>query len=190
MEAAMGNGGLNSNYIPLNQRSHRSNIPHSRSFPKITEDDHIHPNDGMGQQTGDYEACERVVINTQLKTLNQEIDIMIRFATTAIEKYREDEGFIKEEEKPLPQNEFQRRVWLLFEYPESSTAAPSHFKSIPDAFWWADMGHFVPLLKWGKETFSTQINKLKKEKRGFLPTMDSLRQQVTLHRLWRVSGAR
>jgi potassium voltage-gated channel Shaker-related subfamily A protein len=28
-----------------------------------------------------------------------------------------------EEEKPLPTNIFQRRVWLLFEYPESSTSA-------------------------------------------------------------------
>lgn len=35
-------------------------------------------------------------------------------------KFREDEGFIKEAEKPMPQNETQRRVWLLFEYPESS----------------------------------------------------------------------
>lgn len=37
--------------------------------------------------------------------------------------HREDEGFIKEEEKPLPSNENQRKVWLLFEYPESSQAA-------------------------------------------------------------------
>lgn len=37
--------------------------------------------------------------------------------------FREDEGFIKEEEKPLPSHEFQRKVWLLFEYPESSQAA-------------------------------------------------------------------
>lgn len=36
---------------------------------------------------------------------------------------REDEGFIKEEEKPLPTHELQRKVWLLFEYPESSQAA-------------------------------------------------------------------
>lgn len=36
---------------------------------------------------------------------------------------REDEGFIKEEERPLPDNENQRKVWLLFEYPESSQAA-------------------------------------------------------------------
>ena len=37
--------------------------------------------------------------------------------------FREDEGFIKEEEKPLPTNDLQRRVWLLFEYPESSQHA-------------------------------------------------------------------
>lgn len=36
---------------------------------------------------------------------------------------REDEGFIKEEEKPLPSHEMQRKVWLLFEYPESSQGA-------------------------------------------------------------------
>lgn len=36
---------------------------------------------------------------------------------------REDEGFIKEEEKPLPSHEYQRKVWLLFEYPESSQGA-------------------------------------------------------------------
>ncbi|KFV60905.1 Potassium voltage-gated channel subfamily A member 5, partial [Tyto alba] len=41
----------------------------------------------------------------------------------AMERFREDEGFIKEEEKPLPRNEFQRQVWLIFEYPESSGSA-------------------------------------------------------------------
>uniref|UniRef100_A0ACB8EB85 Potassium voltage-gated channel sub A member 3 n=1 Tax=Sphaerodactylus townsendi TaxID=933632 RepID=A0ACB8EB85_9SAUR len=41
----------------------------------------------------------------------------------AIETFREDEGFIQEEEKPLPQPHFQRQVWLLFEYPESSGPA-------------------------------------------------------------------
>ncbi|KAG7255509.1 hypothetical protein CRUP_006071 [Coryphaenoides rupestris] len=40
-----------------------------------------------------------------------------------IENFKEDEGFIKEEERPLPDNEFQRQVWLLFEYPESSGPA-------------------------------------------------------------------
>lgn len=38
-------------------------------------------------------------------------------------KFREDEGFIKEKEKPLPKNELKRKIWLLFEYPESSQAA-------------------------------------------------------------------
>ncbi|XP_061102257.1 potassium voltage-gated channel subfamily A member 1 [Conger conger] len=41
----------------------------------------------------------------------------------AMLKFREDEGFVKEEEKPLPEDEFKRQVWLLFEYPESSTPA-------------------------------------------------------------------
>lgn len=35
-------------------------------------------------------------------------------------KFREDEGFIKEADKPMPANETQRNIWLLFEYPESS----------------------------------------------------------------------
>lgn len=35
-------------------------------------------------------------------------------------KFREDEGFIKEAEKPMPESETQRNIWLLFEYPESS----------------------------------------------------------------------
>ncbi|XP_069575965.1 potassium voltage-gated channel subfamily A member 1 [Brachyistius frenatus] len=41
----------------------------------------------------------------------------------AIHKFREDEGFVKEEEKPLPEDEFKRQIWLLFEYPESSSPA-------------------------------------------------------------------
>lgn len=30
------------------------------------------------------------------------------------------EGFVKEEERILPTNELQRKMWLLFEYPETS----------------------------------------------------------------------
>ncbi|KAM6115088.1 LOW QUALITY PROTEIN: potassium voltage-gated channel subfamily A member 4 [Pterocles gutturalis] len=42
----------------------------------------------------------------------------------AMLKFREDEGFVKEEEdKALPEeNEFKRQVWLLFEYQSSSPA--------------------------------------------------------------------
>ncbi|KAM9445356.1 potassium voltage-gated channel subfamily A member 10 [Clarias gariepinus] len=41
----------------------------------------------------------------------------------AMEQFREEEGFIKEPEVPLPSNEIYRQFWLLFEYPESSNAA-------------------------------------------------------------------
>ncbi|XP_036408357.1 potassium voltage-gated channel subfamily A member 7 [Megalops cyprinoides] len=42
-------------------------------------------------------------------------DIMARF--------KEDEGFPKEEVQPLPSNDLQRRLWMLFEHPESSSGA-------------------------------------------------------------------
>ncbi|XP_036385575.1 potassium voltage-gated channel subfamily A member 7-like [Megalops cyprinoides] len=42
-------------------------------------------------------------------------DIMARF--------KEDEGFPKEEARPLPSHELQRRLWMLFEHPESSSGA-------------------------------------------------------------------
>ncbi|CAL8352579.1 unnamed protein product [Gadus morhua 'NCC'] len=63
------------------------------------------------------------------RPVNVPIDIFseeIRFyqlGEEAMEKFREDEGFIKEEERILPNNEFQKQVWLLFEYPESSGPA-------------------------------------------------------------------
>ena len=41
----------------------------------------------------------------------------------AIEKYRAEEGYIKEEEKPMPANALQRKIWQLVEYPETSLAA-------------------------------------------------------------------
>ena len=41
----------------------------------------------------------------------------------AVMKFREDEGYVQETEKPMPKNPTMRRVWLLFEYPESSGLA-------------------------------------------------------------------
>ncbi|XP_041093561.1 potassium voltage-gated channel subfamily A member 7 [Polyodon spathula] len=38
-------------------------------------------------------------------------------------RFREDEGFPREEERALPSREFQKQLWLLFEYPDSSSAA-------------------------------------------------------------------
>ncbi|KAK9534621.1 hypothetical protein VZT92_007054 [Zoarces viviparus] len=40
-----------------------------------------------------------------------------------IDRYKADEGFPKEEERPLPAGDMQRRLWMLFEYPESSSGA-------------------------------------------------------------------
>ncbi|KAK6482403.1 potassium voltage-gated channel subfamily A member 5-like [Huso huso] len=63
------------------------------------------------------------------RPVNVSIDIFadeIRFyelGEEAMEKFREDEGFIKEEERPMPKNDFQKQVWLIFEYPESSNPA-------------------------------------------------------------------
>ncbi|XP_024235909.1 shaker-related potassium channel tsha2 [Oncorhynchus tshawytscha] len=41
----------------------------------------------------------------------------------AIDMFKEDEGMIIEVERAMPDNEFQRQLWLLFEYPESSGPA-------------------------------------------------------------------
>ncbi|XP_062928545.1 potassium voltage-gated channel subfamily A member 1-like [Mobula hypostoma] len=63
------------------------------------------------------------------RPVNVSIDMFadeIRFyklGPEAMERFREDEGFIKEKEKPLPEPEFQKQLWLLFEYPESSSPA-------------------------------------------------------------------
>lgn len=40
-----------------------------------------------------------------------------------IDRFKADEGFPKEEERPLPSNKVQRELWMLFEHPESSGAA-------------------------------------------------------------------
>lgn len=45
------------------------------------------------------------------------------FDEDVIQLFRDDEGLPREEDRPLPNNEFQRQFWLLFEYPESSGPA-------------------------------------------------------------------
>ncbi|XP_004692920.1 PREDICTED: potassium voltage-gated channel subfamily A member 5 [Condylura cristata] len=61
-------------------------------------------------------------VNVSLDVFADEIRFY-QLGEEAMERFREDEGFIKEEEKPLPRSEFQRQVWLIFEYPESSGSA-------------------------------------------------------------------
>ncbi|XP_028306467.1 shaker-related potassium channel tsha2-like [Gouania willdenowi] len=43
----------------------------------------------------------------------------------AVDLYRDDEGLVREEERTLPSHVYQRQLWLLFEYPESSGPARS-----------------------------------------------------------------
>ncbi|XP_039253875.1 potassium voltage-gated channel subfamily A member 1-like isoform X2 [Styela clava] len=61
-------------------------------------------------------------VNVPIDVFTEEIKFY-QLGQTALEKYKADEGYIKEKEKPLPNTEPQRSIWLLFEYPESSTAA-------------------------------------------------------------------
>ncbi|VDP70862.1 unnamed protein product [Echinostoma caproni] len=61
-------------------------------------------------------------VNVPIDVFTEEIKFY-ELGDEALAKYREEEGFIKEEPKVLPRNKFQRKVWLLFEYPESSLAA-------------------------------------------------------------------
>ncbi|KAK3546985.1 hypothetical protein QTP86_007435 [Hemibagrus guttatus] len=60
--------------------------------------------------------------NVPLDVFADEINFY-QLGSEAMEQFREEEGFIKEPEVPLPSNEFYRQFWLLFEYPESSNAA-------------------------------------------------------------------
>ncbi|KAM6977801.1 potassium voltage-gated channel subfamily A member 10 [Aplochiton taeniatus] len=60
--------------------------------------------------------------NVPLDVFADEI-LFYELGSEAMEQFREDEGFIKEVEIPLPSNEMHRQFWLLFEYPESSNAA-------------------------------------------------------------------
>ncbi|NXQ61833.1 KCNA4 protein, partial [Anthoscopus minutus] len=62
-------------------------------------------------------------VNVPFDIFSEEVKFY-QLGEEAMLKFREDEGFVKEEEeKVLPENEFKRQVWLLFEYPESSSPA-------------------------------------------------------------------
>ncbi|KAE8293518.1 Potassium voltage-gated channel subfamily A member 10 [Larimichthys crocea] len=60
--------------------------------------------------------------NVPLDVFADEI-VFYELGSEAMEQFREDEGFIKDPEIPLPDNDVYRQFWLLFEYPESSNAA-------------------------------------------------------------------
>lgn len=60
--------------------------------------------------------------NVPLDVFADEI-VFYELGNEAMEQFREEEGFIKDNELPLPEKEVYRQFWLLFEYPESSNAA-------------------------------------------------------------------
>ncbi|KAM8976121.1 potassium voltage-gated channel subfamily A member 10-like [Pelodytes ibericus] len=49
--------------------------------------------------------------------------VFYELGNEALDQFRDDEGFLKDAEIPLPTNDYHRQFWLLFEYPESSSAA-------------------------------------------------------------------
>ncbi|KAM4795725.1 potassium voltage-gated channel subfamily A member 10 [Rhinophrynus dorsalis] len=49
--------------------------------------------------------------------------IFYELGNEAMDQFRDDEGFLKDPEIPLPANDYHKQFWLLFEYPESSSAA-------------------------------------------------------------------
>ncbi|XP_015784681.1 potassium voltage-gated channel subfamily A member 3-like [Tetranychus urticae] len=64
------------------------------------------------------------------RPMNVPLDIFleeIRFyqlGSLAIDKFKAEEGFApRSKEAPLPKGDFQRKLWLLFEHPESSQGA-------------------------------------------------------------------
>ncbi|XP_038605487.1 potassium voltage-gated channel subfamily A member 10 [Tachyglossus aculeatus] len=60
--------------------------------------------------------------NVPLDVFAEEISFY-ELGQEALTQFRDDEGFLKDPETPLPKNDFHRQFWLLFEYPESSGAA-------------------------------------------------------------------
>ncbi|KAM4650451.1 potassium voltage-gated channel subfamily A member 7 [Discoglossus pictus] len=60
--------------------------------------------------------------NVPLDVFMEEL-MFYQLGEDVIRKFREDEGFQKEEERLLPECEFMKQVWLLFEHPDSSSAA-------------------------------------------------------------------
>ncbi len=71
----------------------------------------------IGKKITFFRHCSIVVVFPDVFT--EEIKFF-EIGEDAFNKFREDEGFIKEEERILPKKEVQRKIWLLFEYPETS----------------------------------------------------------------------
>ncbi|XP_076816412.1 potassium voltage-gated channel subfamily A member 1-like isoform X1 [Clavelina lepadiformis] len=73
---------------------------------------------GYYQSGGDLRRPADIPVDVFLQEIK-----FYQLGDEAIEKFKNEEGFIKVKQKPLPTSEPQRSIWLLFEYPESSPAA-------------------------------------------------------------------
>ncbi|XP_077369691.1 potassium voltage-gated channel subfamily A member 10 [Festucalex cinctus] len=60
--------------------------------------------------------------NVPLDVFADEI-VFYELGNEAMEQFRDEEGFLRDVEIPLPTNDISRQFWLLLEYPESSNAA-------------------------------------------------------------------
>ncbi|XP_019745383.1 potassium voltage-gated channel subfamily A member 7 [Hippocampus comes] len=60
--------------------------------------------------------------NVPLDVFLEEL-IFYQLGEDIVDRFKADEGFPKEEERVLPSGKLRRRLWMLFEYPESSSAA-------------------------------------------------------------------
>ncbi|KAM9829982.1 potassium voltage-gated channel subfamily A member 10 [Syngnathus typhle] len=60
--------------------------------------------------------------NVPLDVFTDEI-IFYELGNEAMEQFRDEEGFLRDVDIPLPNNDISRQFWLLMEYPESSNAA-------------------------------------------------------------------
>ncbi|XP_026094123.1 shaker-related potassium channel tsha2-like [Carassius auratus] len=61
-------------------------------------------------------------INVPVEIFMDEIQFF-EIGDDAIDRFREDEGLLKEDDRPVPANELKRQFWLLFEHPDSSGPA-------------------------------------------------------------------
>ena len=61
-------------------------------------------------------------VNVPIHVFCQEI-IFFQLGEHVLQRYQEDEGVLVAEDPVYPGNECQKKIWLLFEHPESSQAA-------------------------------------------------------------------
>ncbi|NXT99183.1 KCNA4 protein, partial [Buphagus erythrorhynchus] len=112
-----------SELLPLSGSEERILKDLSEEEEEDEDEDEDDEEEGKLYYSDDYGEDEFSPVNVPFDIFSEEVKFY-QLGEEAMLKFREDEGFVKEEEeKVLPENEFKRQVWLLFEYPESSSPA-------------------------------------------------------------------